>query len=148
MASSSSWRKPETKNQELIDVVFAWSISDVRNKDFYTNKVNKIPERFSSSTAYTKSFVDPLLEETHAELLSSMNGISRASTRGIMVRSEEKKDIKFPNYYLYSIYLEKKSRTENYEPEVGDLIVLTDVKPSCVDDLGTYVIASVQRVQN
>ncbi|KAJ0464272.1 putative P-loop containing nucleoside triphosphate hydrolase, DNA2/NAM7 helicase, helicase [Helianthus annuus] len=148
MASSSSWRKPETKNRELIDVVFAWSISDVRNKDFYTNKVNKIPERFSSSTAYTKSFVDPLLEETHAELLSSMNGISRASTRGIMVRSEEKKDIKFPNYYLYSIYLEKKSRTENYEPEVGDLIVLTDVKPRCVDDLGPYVIASVQRVQN
>ncbi|KAJ0464274.1 putative P-loop containing nucleoside triphosphate hydrolase, DNA2/NAM7 helicase, helicase [Helianthus annuus] len=148
MASSSSWRKPETKNRELIDVVFAWSILDVLNKDFYKNKVNKIPERFSSSTAYTKSFVDPLLEETHAELLSSMNGISRASTRGIMVISEEKKDIKFPNYYLYSIYFEKKSRSENYEPEVGDLIVLTNVKPRRVNDLRPYVIASVQRVQN
>ncbi|KAM0022013.1 putative P-loop containing nucleoside triphosphate hydrolase, DNA2/NAM7 helicase, helicase [Helianthus debilis subsp. tardiflorus] len=148
MASSSSWRKPETKNRELIDVVFAWSILDVLNKDFYKNKVNKIPERFSSSTAYTKSFVDPLLEETHAELLSSMNGISRASTRGIMVISEEKKDIKFPNYYLYSIYFEKKSRSENYEPEVGDLIVLTNVKPRRVNDLRPYVTASVQRVQN
>ncbi|KAM0022015.1 putative P-loop containing nucleoside triphosphate hydrolase, DNA2/NAM7 helicase, helicase [Helianthus debilis subsp. tardiflorus] len=148
MASSSSWRKPETKNRELIDVVFSWSLLDILNKDFYTNKVREIPERFSSSIAYTKSFVDPLLEETHAELLSSMNGISRASTRGIMVRSEEKTDIKFSNYYLYSIYLEKKSRSENYEPEVGDLILLTDVKPRRVVDLRPYVIASVQRVQN
>ncbi|KAI7724648.1 hypothetical protein M8C21_006382 [Ambrosia artemisiifolia] len=147
MASFSSWRKPEIKNRELIDVVFAWSITDILDKDFFKYKVSEIPERFSSSTEYTKSFIDPLLEETHAELLSSLNGISRAPTRGIRVRSDTR-DNKLSNYYVYNVVLEKKSRGETYEPEVGDLIVLTDVKPRRVNDLRPFVIASVQKVQN
>ncbi|KAI7724644.1 hypothetical protein M8C21_006378 [Ambrosia artemisiifolia] len=147
MASFSSWRKPEIKNRELIDVVFAWSITNILDKDFYNGKVSEIPERFSSSTEYTKSFIDPLLEETHAELLSSLNGISRAPTRGISVRSDTR-DNKLSNYYVYNVVLEKKSRGETYEPEVGDLIVLTDAKPRRVNDLRPFVIASVQKVQN
>ncbi|KAJ0485846.1 putative P-loop containing nucleoside triphosphate hydrolase, DNA2/NAM7 helicase, helicase [Helianthus annuus] len=135
------------KNQELIDVVFTWSIDDVLNKDLIRNKVTKIPQKFSSLTDYTKSFIDPLLEETHAQLLSSMNIISRASTREIKVRSETK-NMKFPNYHSYTISLENKSRGGNYEPEVGDLIVLTNVKPRCIDDLKPYVIALVQFVNN
>ncbi|XP_076954138.1 uncharacterized protein LOC143628416 [Bidens hawaiensis] len=135
------------KNQELIDVVFTWSVNDVLNKDLNRNKVTKIPQQFSSSTDYTSSFIQPLLEETRAQLMSGMNIISRASTRGIRVRMETK-DIKFPNYHSYSISLEKKTRNENYEPEVGDLIVLTNVKPRCINNLNPYVIASVQRVKN
>ncbi|KAJ0853857.1 putative P-loop containing nucleoside triphosphate hydrolase, DNA2/NAM7 helicase, helicase [Helianthus annuus] len=135
------------KNQELIDVVFTWSIDDVLNKDLIRNKVTKIPQKFSSLTDYTKSFIDPLLEETHAQLLSSMNIISRASTCEIKVRSETKSR-KFPNYHSYTISLENKSRGGNYEPEMGDLIVLTNVKPRCIDDLKPYVIAFVQFVNN
>ncbi|KAI3794414.1 hypothetical protein L1987_37045 [Smallanthus sonchifolius] len=136
-----------TKNQELIDVVFTWSIYDVLNKDLYENKVKKIPERFSSSTDYTKSFIEPLIEETHADLLSNMNILSRASTRAINVASQTK-DNKFPKDYLYSISLKEKTKSENYEPEVGDLIVLTDVKPIRVNYLNPFIIASVQRVNN
>ncbi|XP_076900345.1 uncharacterized protein LOC143554488 [Bidens hawaiensis] len=135
------------KNQELIDVVFARSVNDVLNKDLNRSKVTKIPQKFSSSTDYTSSFIQPLLEETRAQLMSGMNIISRASTRGIRVRMEAK-DIKFPNYHSYSISLEKKSRSENYEPEVGDLILLTNVKPRCINNLNPYVIAAVQRVKN
>ncbi|KAI3794413.1 hypothetical protein L1987_37044 [Smallanthus sonchifolius] len=99
------------KNQELIDVVFTWSIDDVLNKDIYENKVSKIPLRFSSSTDYTKSFIGPLIEETHAELLSNMNIISQASIRGIKVASQTK-DNKFPKDYLYSICLKEKSKVK------------------------------------
>ncbi|KAK9062139.1 hypothetical protein SSX86_019325 [Deinandra increscens subsp. villosa] len=147
MASSSWWRKPESKKRELIDVVFDWSIRDALNGDLYKDKVTKIPETFSSSTHYTNSFIKPLIEETHADLLSSMHAISRASTRGIRdVLTRE--DTRFPNDYLYSLSLETKGKSENYEPEVGDLIVLTNVKPRHVNDLNPYVIASVQGIKD
>ncbi|MFS8009824.1 hypothetical protein Hanom_Chr14g01289891 [Helianthus anomalus] len=60
------------------------------NKKEIYQQVTKIPQKFSSLTDYTKSFIDPLLEETHAQLLSSINIISRASTCEIKVRSEKK----------------------------------------------------------
>ncbi|MFS8009813.1 hypothetical protein Hanom_Chr14g01289761 [Helianthus anomalus] len=81
------------------------------NKKEIYQQVTKIPQKFSSLTDYTKSFIDPLLEETHAQLLSSINIISRASTCEIKVRSETKSR-KFPNYHSYTISLENKSRVE------------------------------------
>ncbi|KAM0022017.1 putative MULE transposase domain-containing protein [Helianthus debilis subsp. tardiflorus] len=136
------------KNQELIDVVFTWSIDDVLNRDLIRNKVSyQNPTEIFILNRLHQTFIDPLLEETHAQLLSSMNIISRASTCEIKVRSETKSR-KFPNYHSYAISLENKSRGGNYEPEVGDLIVLTNVKPRCIDDLKPYVIALVQFVKN
>ncbi|KAK1410598.1 hypothetical protein QVD17_37135 [Tagetes erecta] len=145
MASSSWWRKPETKKPELVDVVFTWSIDDVLKRDLYP-EVPEIPDIFSSSTEYSKSFMEPLIEETHAELRSKVNAISRASTRGFMAVFPRKDD-KFPNDYLYSIHLVK-GGSEMYEPEVGDLIALTNDKPRRVNDLKPYIIASVQGVNN
>ncbi|KAJ9540923.1 hypothetical protein OSB04_027429, partial [Centaurea solstitialis] len=171
MASSSSSRKPEIKGRGLIDEVFSWSVRDVLNVNLYKDKPNKltillvkqihqqvkrIPQTFSSATDYTKSFVEPLLEETHAELLSNVKNISRASTRGITGGSTAKY-FEFPKDLFYNLLLEKKSGSENkkgfYEPEVGDLIALTNRIPTCVDDLSrpnasAYVIALVQRVND
>ncbi|KAI3798716.1 hypothetical protein L1987_33994 [Smallanthus sonchifolius] len=50
-----------TKNQELIDVVFTWSIDDVLNKDFYENKGN--PRCSICSIQKTKKSVSPNLQE-------------------------------------------------------------------------------------
>ncbi|PWA77567.1 P-loop containing nucleoside triphosphate hydrolase [Artemisia annua] len=149
--TSCSSRKPETKDLELIDVVFSWSVDDVLNKNLYRDKVIRIPETFSSTADYTKSFIDPLLEETHAELLSTMELISRASTREILSVSRKIKDDKSSKYYFYSMELKTTSRNENYEPEVGDLIALTYGKPRFAHDLSRanespYVIALVQWV--
>ena len=118
--------------------------------------MKKIPQIFSSATDYTKSFVEPLLEETRAELLSNVKNISRASTRGIISVSETKY-FKFPKDLFYDLFLEKKSGGENkkgyYEPEAGDLIAFTNRKPSCIGDLSppnasAYVVAIVQRVKD
>nr|GEW21197.1 P-loop containing nucleoside triphosphate hydrolase [Tanacetum cinerariifolium] len=151
--TSCSSRKPEIKDLELIDVVFSWSLDDVLNENLYEDKVRRIPETFSSTADYRKSFINPLLEETHAELLSTMELISRASTREIISVLKKIKDNESPKYYFYSIYLKMTSRNENYEPEVGDLIALTYGKPRFAHDLSRanespYVLALVQRVDD
>ncbi|KAM1460851.1 hypothetical protein ACFXTO_046096 [Malus domestica] len=64
----------------LINVVFSWSPKDVLNAKLYENKVTKIPETFSTTTSYMKSFIPSLVEETHADLLSSMTNLSKAPT--------------------------------------------------------------------
>ncbi|GJR39258.1 P-loop containing nucleoside triphosphate hydrolase [Tanacetum coccineum] len=151
--TSCSSRKPEIKDLELIDVVFSWSLDDVLNENLYEDKVRRIPETFSSTADYRKSFINPLLEETHAELLSTMELISRAPTREIISVLKKIKDNESPKYYFYSIYLKMTSRNENYEPEVGDLIALTYGKPRFAHDLSRanespYVLALVQRVDD
>ncbi|GJV06456.1 P-loop containing nucleoside triphosphate hydrolase [Tanacetum coccineum] len=150
--ASCTTSKPGTKDHGLIDVVFSWSVDDVLNRDLYKDKVQKIPETFSSTEYYTKSFIEPLIEETHAELLSKMNLIYHASTREIISVSKIKGN-KSPKGHFYSISLEIKSSIENYEPEVGDLIALTNGKPRSADSLkwlngSPYVLAMVQRVKD
>ncbi|XP_060194145.1 uncharacterized protein LOC132623414 isoform X1 [Lycium barbarum] len=138
--------------KRLIDVVFSWSFKDVLNKDLYKDKVKNIPSTFQSIPLYMKSFVFPLIEETHADLSSSFDKVARASTCKIS-SIEEKESNKPSAKCLYIIEVEKKEISSDgraYEPEPGDLLAITDVKPTCVDDLNrpitSYIIALVQRV--
>nr|POF18324.1 hypothetical protein CFP56_47569 [Quercus suber] len=65
----------------LIDLVFSWSIEDVLNEDLYQNQVRLIPQKFSSTNEYMNSFTYPLIEETRADLLSSMSTLPLAPRR-------------------------------------------------------------------
>ncbi|KAA8532130.1 hypothetical protein F0562_006728 [Nyssa sinensis] len=149
--SQGSGKKAKSKGQGLIDLVFSWSIDDVLNKDLYKGKVKKIPKTFLSTDDYMKSFIDPLIEETHADLLSKITTVSHAPTRKILA-IDESKDFKPPKQLYYNISLKSMRDTENdigmYEPEVGDLIALTEVRPKCIDDLNRperpYIVALVQ----
>jgi len=111
-------------------------------------------------TDYKKSFVPSLIEETHADLFSNITTLSQAPTCEIeyVVTS---KTFKPPKDLFYEIKLEsiKDSELESvkdtkkdegkYEPEPGDIIALTHVRPKCIDDLkrpkGFYLIAYVLR---
>lgn len=108
-------------------------------------QVKKIPKTFSSVSDYTKSFVYPLFEETHADLLSKILGVNRSPTAEI-VKVRTSKGFKLPKTLLYTILVRR--RQGSYVPEAGDLIALTDVRPKCVDDLKrpnkSYLIALVQ----
>ncbi|KAK9942494.1 hypothetical protein M0R45_008158 [Rubus argutus] len=125
----------------LIDSVFAWSIRDVLNRDLYKKKVTKIPETFSTIKSYMNAFVPSLLEETHADLLSSIMSLSGAPTCEILT-VETSKDHKPPKDLFYQIMYRGA-----YEPVAGDIIALTDVRPKCIDDLNrarnSYLIAYV-----
>ncbi|CAL5330065.1 unnamed protein product [Camellia sinensis] len=153
MMGSSSGEKAEQgiKGRGLIDVVFSWSLADVLNKDLYKSKIESIPKTFSSTRDYMKSFIDPLIEETHADLLSSINMVPHAPTCEILAIARSKGH-KPPKDLYYTISLKRLSDTANthegmYKPEIGDLIALTNVRPRHVNDLNRprspYVVALV-----
>ncbi|KAI5591251.1 hypothetical protein POPTR_004G077650v4 [Populus trichocarpa] len=139
--------------RSLVDLVFSWSIGDVLNKDLCRNKVKKIPETFMSTTHYMKSFIPALIEETRADLCSNMIMISQAPTREIFSVGMDKKN-KPPEDLFYNIWFKKRRNKANgkeiYEPDVGDLLALTDVRPKDIDDLNrpgfNYLLAYVHRL--
>ncbi|KAF7149562.1 hypothetical protein RHSIM_Rhsim02G0186400 [Rhododendron simsii] len=123
--------KGESKGEGLIDLVFSWSLADVLNKDLYKAKVKPIPEMFSSTEEYMDSFIEPLIEETHKGLFSSIQTVHRAPTREIL-----SVDICKPRKDLYyNISFNGKRDDESYEPKFGDLVALTEVRPKRMDDL-------------
>ncbi|KAI8540972.1 hypothetical protein RHMOL_Rhmol08G0026900 [Rhododendron molle] len=145
-------KKGESKGEGLIALVFSWSLSDVLNKDLYKAKVKPIPETFSSTNEYMNSFIDPLIEETHTGLFSSIQSVHRAPTSEIWTVNASK-DFKPPKNLYYNISLNRRRVASSfqamYEPEIGDLIALTENRPKCIADLGRpkspYVVAVVQR---
>ncbi|CAK7338866.1 unnamed protein product [Dovyalis caffra] len=137
----------EVAGKRLEDLVFSWSIRDVLKKDLYENQVEKIPESFTSTTHYKKAFISPLLEEIHADLLSSVESLAGAPTRKILFMFRQHKYC-FPNNLFCEIMVESTRR--GYVPRVGDLIALTNVKPKCFYDLinpqQSYLVAFVDAV--
>ncbi|KAL6959711.1 hypothetical protein U1Q18_039864 [Sarracenia purpurea var. burkii] len=153
MLGTKKVKKAEAKRAGLIDAVFSWSLADVLNKDLYKGKVNQIPMTFPSPDSYLKSFINPLIEETHADLLSKMGTISRSPACEILSVAITK-DHKPPKYLFYEISIKTVRNSTNdqeaiYEPESGDLVALvSDSRPKSVNDLDTpkmpYVVALVQ----
>ncbi|PON87683.1 hypothetical protein TorRG33x02_165270 [Trema orientale] len=66
---------------------------------------------------------------------------------------KQSKEYKLPKDLLYKIELQRSIENENdtqaYEPEVGDLIAITSVRPKCVDDQPErpYLVAYVKSVK-
>ena len=115
-----------------------------------------------------RSFIFPLIEETRADLSSSMRKACEetsdsdtnsriweptpvdASARQVM-SLEKSSQFKLPKYLLYDISLKRLeggsgNNAEMYEPQVGDIIALTDEIPYHVDENGSescYNIALV-----
>lgn len=117
--------------------------------------MKKIPETFASTTEYVRSFIPPLIEETRASLCQNLMNFSRTHPRLVspLWKSE---DYTPPYDFLYDIVLERNQNpsdddgARDYEPEVGDLIALTEVRPKSVYDLNNprpYHLAYVYHVQ-
>ncbi|XP_019172153.1 PREDICTED: probable helicase MAGATAMA 3 isoform X2 [Ipomoea nil] len=146
-------KKKQRPGHGLIDAVFSWSLEDVMNKNLYRDKVKEIPDTFMSTDHYLKSFINPLLEETHADLYSNMMNSLRNAPSCEVLDVKISKDFKPPKDLLYNILLKKTREGDGesklpYEPEAGDLIAFSDVKPKRVEDLNrpkmSYVIAVIQ----
>ncbi|CAH8339053.1 unnamed protein product [Eruca vesicaria subsp. sativa] len=139
------WQVKEKKKQEriikgraLVDVVFSWSVRDVLNSNLYKGKVDRIPETFSSSREYFNSFVNPIIEETHAALLSSMETLRRAPAFKFW-EIKPAKDFKPPNNLYYEVTLQtmpdNMTNGDRKLLEFNDLIAVTEKKPIRIDDL-------------
>ena len=116
--------------------------------------MRQIPQKFSSILEYMNSFIYPLIEETHADLLSSMLTLPLAPSC-VILSVKQVKEYEPHKDYFYHVTFESVSELENnngaYEPMVGDLIVLTDVRPKYIEDLDRpdrpFLVALVQRVK-
>ncbi|XP_019088103.1 PREDICTED: LOW QUALITY PROTEIN: helicase SEN1 [Camelina sativa] len=138
------------KNEKttLFNSVFSWSIKDILNRDLYKQKIKTIPEKFRSVDEYVQCFVPHLLEETRTELFSSFKSLSRSSVfkiRSIEKRAKESSGSSSASL-LHDITLMAVDNTAKYQPKCGDLIALTKVRPSRIDDLNPLLLASVFKV--
>ncbi|KAK1410594.1 hypothetical protein QVD17_37131 [Tagetes erecta] len=148
MKTDTDNKKLENNGGRLVAEVFSWSLSHILNKHLYKNKVSEIRKTFASVSEYTNSFIYPLFEETHADLLSNILGVNRSPTLLIIVSMGVSCTV---------LVCTRRSRRSlkrqgsNYAPTVGDLIALTDVRPKCVDDLKKphlpFLLAVVQRAK-
>ncbi|KAL1223237.1 putative helicase MAGATAMA 3 [Cardamine amara subsp. amara] len=126
------------KGRDLVDIVFSWSLRDALNSNLYKGQVEKIPNTFSSTKEYFESFVNPLIEETHAALLSSMPTIRRAQAFKFW-EIKPAKDFKHPKNLFYKVTLQKTlenmTNGARKQLEVNDLIAVTDKRPIRIEDL-------------
>ena len=82
------------------------------------------------------SFTYPLIEETHADLLSSMSKLHLAPRCEIW-SFKQTKNFKPPKDFFYRVTLKSVSglqKNGGYEPMVGDIIALTNVRPKYNED--------------
>nr|KYP48372.1 Helicase sen1 [Cajanus cajan] len=126
------------QHADLLDIVFSWTLEDVLNENLFKRKVKKIPQTFLSTKDYMNSFIPALIEETHSDLSTSLISVSQAPFCEIMTL-ERSRDFELPNDLFYQISLKSTSfdvnGVRNYEPEVGDLIAFTSIRPRSMDDL-------------
>ena len=114
--------------------------------------MQKIPQTFSSTKDYLNSFILPLIEETRSDLCSSLEGVSQAPLCEVMT-IERSRDFKPPKDLFYQMTLKRITdevqSVGKYEPEVGDLIAFTDIRPRSIEDLNRpksqYHIAHICR---
>ena len=96
-----------------------------------------IPKSFKSVDHYLGSYVVPLLEETRAQLHSSMENISSAPFAEVVAFSECKPH----GHLLYNGTVDEwKNRSSEYGKEPyktlpGDIFVLANAKPETISDL-------------
>ncbi|PIA31055.1 hypothetical protein AQUCO_05300110v1 [Aquilegia coerulea] len=139
-------RKPYSRNKitthdsGLIRKVFSWTLEDIFNDELYSHKVEKIPESFQSEDHYLRSFIYPLLEETRAELCSSLEVISHAPFAEV-IKCQRRMPME---YFFYEVEVDAwKNRNASggqdlYKPKPGDIYVLTDAIPETVSDLERF----------
>ncbi|CAA7020232.1 unnamed protein product [Microthlaspi erraticum] len=133
-AKENKNKERNVKGRDLIDVLFSWSLLDVINSNLYKGKVDKIPTKFPSYTEYLNSFLNPIIEETHFALLSSMETLRQAPAFKLW-EIKPAKDFKPPKNLFYEVSLLMMTNGDRRMLEVNDLIAVTDKKPNGVEDL-------------
>ncbi|MED6147955.1 hypothetical protein PIB30_048705 [Stylosanthes scabra] len=137
MEQSSTSTEKNLKHQSLVNIVFSWTLEDVLNQKLYKNQVQKIPLTFSSTEQYLNSFTLPLVEETHSDLCSGVEGVSQAPFCVMTIQRSE--DFRPPKSLFYKMRVnkitEEVQNVGKYEPESGDIVAFTDVRPRGIHDL-------------
>ncbi|KAH9622148.1 hypothetical protein KSS87_022821 [Heliosperma pusillum] len=137
----------------FLDKVFSWSIKDIFNDNLYRNQVKKIPESFKTVPEYLSSYIYPLLEETRADLCSSLEIISRAPYAEVLSYNKIKSR---DGSLLYEISVDgwrnkfNDRGKEPYKTLPDDVFALVKSRPETYNELQmvacTWVLASAIKI--
>ncbi|CAI8617698.1 unnamed protein product [Vicia faba] len=138
--SSSSKRNTIYHNdQTFLNTMFSWSLEDIFNQDLYTNKVDYIDLSFHSLEKYYQSFVYPLLDETRAQLCSSVKILSSSPFAEVISLEHSRSHSYGRNHYVVKTDSWKNRSSghgkELYKTLSGDVFILADFKPETFNDL-------------
>uniref|UniRef100_A0A803Q387 UvrD-like helicase ATP-binding domain-containing protein n=1 Tax=Cannabis sativa TaxID=3483 RepID=A0A803Q387_CANSA len=125
----------QTSDCAMTQIVLSWTLEDISNENLY--KVEKIPESFESVQHYLGSFVYPLLEETRAQLYSSMDMLYRLPYAKV-VAFDETKPHGEKVYQVQVDYWRNRFNDKSKEPYKtlpGDIMILVNAKPETFSDL-------------
>ncbi|KAL5984646.1 hypothetical protein ACLOJK_041266 [Asimina triloba] len=124
-----------------------------KNNSSFVLPVRNIPETFHSVEDYVESFVFPLLEETRAELYSSLETISDAPHAEITAIEESKHASRFCYFINVSGWKSGPGiRSDGiYKPLPGDIFILSSMIPEAPENLlqygSTYYLATVTDIE-
>ncbi|WVZ76720.1 hypothetical protein U9M48_024672 [Paspalum notatum var. saurae] len=126
---------------ELVKVIFSWSLHDVMNHDLFADKVKTIPDRFSGLMGYLEAFRVPLLEETREEMsanlvdaLSSGAHFPIDAVRTFPARKDKSGVPASPSSrYRYRLTVARGRRRGSARnlPCTGDVVLLSDATSPC-----------------
>ncbi|WJX52814.1 hypothetical protein P8452_38884 [Trifolium repens] len=143
--SSSTSRKKKKKkmsyydDHNFINTIFSWSLQDIFNQNLHQNKVDYIDLYFKSIEQYFQSFVYPLLEETRAQICSSMEILSSSPYAEVVSLEKKLSHSCGRNHYVVKTDSWKNISSgygkELYKTLSGDVFILADFKPESVHDL-------------
>nr|POE80701.1 tpr and ankyrin repeat-containing protein 1 [Quercus suber] len=124
----------------IVDLVLNYNTIILDSMETYEPKsipVKNIPQSFESVRQYFGSYVYPLLEETHAQVCSSMEIISTAPFAEVIAFYESEPY----GENLYKVQVDYWSNRysdcskEPYKTLPGDILILADAKPEHISDL-------------
>ncbi|XP_065632688.1 uncharacterized protein LOC111996915 isoform X2 [Quercus suber] len=137
MGERSKKMRAVPNDHGFTEIVLSWSLEQNEDKDLFKDQVKNIPQSFESVDQYFGSYFYPLLEETHAQLYSSMEIISTAPFTKVIAFDESKPY----GENLYDVQVDNWSNRcsdhskEPHKTLPGDILILADAIPEHVSDL-------------
>ncbi|XP_050275749.1 uncharacterized protein LOC126717858 isoform X2 [Quercus robur] len=134
---SSKKMRAVPNDHDFTEKVLSWSLKQIENQDLFKDQVKNIPQSFKSVRQYFGSYVYPLLEETRAQLYSSMEIISTAPFAEV-IEFYESEPCGENLYEVQVDYWCKRCSDRSKEPYKtlpGDILILADAKPERISDL-------------
>ncbi|XP_047063771.1 helicase sen1-like [Lolium rigidum] len=126
-------KKKGQHDDELVNLIFSWSLQDVANKDFFSDMVNTIPDMFVGLKNYLDSFRFPLLEEIRAEMSANLVEPNCFKPVEILPLFRMPNGVRKPPLYFGTI----DGRHGACSPCIGDIIVLSTGVPLRPSDLAS-----------
>ncbi|KAF8746751.1 hypothetical protein HU200_013340 [Digitaria exilis] len=126
LAGGGSSPHPE---DELVRLIFSWSLQDIMNRDFLADKVKTIPDRFSGLMGYLAAFrFPPAGGDTNGDE-RQLSGLHSHTSAAGPERQVRRANLPVERYRLF-VGRRGRRGARNF-PCTGDVVLLSDATSRC-----------------